>query len=88
VLYGEQPASTAPVTPTMLALLLSLAIVVAYFAFILLVALAKPLLATIIAPGVSLGLIFAAGLLVFCMLASFIFVVMQNRKDGLMEEVV
>jgi uncharacterized membrane protein (DUF485 family) len=73
---------TASVTPTTLALLLSLAIVVAYFAFILLVALAKPLLATIVTPGVSLGLIFAAGLLVFCMLASFIFVVMQNRKDG------
>jgi uncharacterized membrane protein (DUF485 family) len=73
---------TASVTPTMLAMLLSLTIVVAYFAFILLVALAKPLLATIVTPGVSLGLIFAAGLLVFCMLASFIFVVMQNRKDG------
>jgi uncharacterized membrane protein (DUF485 family) len=73
---------TAPVAPTKLALLLSLTIVVAYFAFILLVALAKPLLATIVTPGVSLGLIFAAGLLVFCILASFIFVVMENRKDG------
>jgi uncharacterized membrane protein (DUF485 family) len=42
---------TASVTPTMLAMLLSLTIVVAYFAFILLVALAKPLLATIVTPG-------------------------------------
>jgi uncharacterized membrane protein (DUF485 family) len=74
--------STAVVTPTWLASLLSLAIVIAYFAFILLVALAKPLLGTIITPGVSLGLVLAAALLVFCVLASFIFVVMENRKNG------
>jgi uncharacterized membrane protein (DUF485 family) len=76
---GEQPTA-ALVTPTWLASLLSLTIVFAYFAFILLVALAKPLLGTMVTPGVSLGLILAAGLLLLCVLASFAFVVTENRK--------
>jgi uncharacterized membrane protein (DUF485 family) len=78
---GELP-STGLVKPTWLASLLSLTIVIAYFVFIVLVALAKPLLGTIVAPGVSLGLILAAGLLLLCIFASFIFVIMENRKDG------
>jgi uncharacterized membrane protein (DUF485 family) len=78
---GELPTA-ALVTPTWLASLLSLTIVIAYFVFILLVALAKPLLGTMVTPGVSLGLILAAGLLLLCILASFIFVIMENRKDG------
>jgi uncharacterized membrane protein (DUF485 family) len=77
--YGERP-TTAIVKPTWLALLLSLSIVIAYFGFILMVALAKPLLGTMIVPGVSFALVLAAGLLLFCILASFIFVIMENRK--------
>jgi uncharacterized membrane protein (DUF485 family) len=80
-MQNSEPPTAALVTPTWLASLLSLTIVLAYFAFILLVALAKPLLATMVTPGVSLGLILAAGLLLLCVLASFAFVVMENRKD-------
>jgi uncharacterized membrane protein (DUF485 family) len=79
--YGEPPTA-AIVKPTWLALLLSFTIVIAYFGFILMVALAKPLLSTMLAPGVSLALVLAAGLLLFCILASFIFVIMENRKTG------
>ena len=78
--YSEPP--TAIVKPTALALFLSLTIVIAYFGFILMVALAKPLLSTMIVPGVSLALILAAGLLLLCILASFIFVIVENRKTG------
>ena len=78
--YSEPP--TAIVKPTALALFLSLTIVIAYFGFILMVALAKPLLGTMIAPGLSLALILAAGLLLLCILASFIFVIVENRKAG------
>jgi uncharacterized membrane protein (DUF485 family) len=76
---GKLPTA-ALVTPTRLASLLSLAIAVAYFGFILLVALAKPLLGTIIVPGVSVGLMLAAGVLLLCILASFVFVAMENHK--------
>jgi uncharacterized membrane protein (DUF485 family) len=79
--HGEPP-NTAVVKPTWLALLLSLSIVVAYFGFILMVALAKPLLGTVLVPGVSLALILAAGLLLFCIVASSIFVIVENRKTG------
>ena len=79
--YGDPP-NTAVVKPTWLALLLSLSIVVAYFGFILMVASAKPLLGTVLVPGVSLALILAAGLLLFCIVASSIFVIMENRKAG------
>jgi uncharacterized membrane protein (DUF485 family) len=78
--YSE--LSKAIVKPTGLALFLSLTIVIAYFGFILMVALAKPLLGTMIAPGLSLALILAAGLLLLCILVSFIFVVVENRKAG------
>lgn len=78
--YGEPPAPI--VKPTGLALFLSLTIVIAYFGFILMVALAKPLLSTMIVPGVSLALILAAGLLLLCVLASFIFVIVENRKTA------
>jgi uncharacterized membrane protein (DUF485 family) len=79
--YGE-PSDTAVVKPTRLGLLLSLSIVVAYFGFILMVALAKPLLSMMLVPGVSLALILAAGLLLFCIMASSIFVILENRKTG------
>jgi uncharacterized membrane protein (DUF485 family) len=46
------------------------------------VASAKPLLGTVLVPGVSLALILAAGLLLFCIVASSIFVIMENRKAG------
>jgi Na+(H+)/acetate symporter ActP len=58
--YGEPP-NTAVVKPTWLALLLSFSIAVAYFGFILIVALAKPPLGTVLVLGVSLALILAAG---------------------------
>ena len=79
-MHSSEPPTTALVAPTWLASLLSVAIVVAYFGFIFLVALAKPLLGTMLSPGVSLGLVLAAGILVLCILASFIFVVVENRK--------
>ena len=81
-MHDSESPTTALVTPTWLASLLSLAIVIAYFGFIFLVALAKPLLGTMLAPGVSLGLVLASGLLILCILASFIFVVVENRKAG------
>jgi uncharacterized membrane protein (DUF485 family) len=78
---GELPA-TALVKPTRLALFLSITIIIAYFGFILLIAQAKPFLATIVVPGVSVALVFAAGLLLLCIVASFIFVIIENRKDA------
>ena len=79
-MHNNGPAATALGRPTWLAALLSLAIVTAYFSFILLVALAKPLLGTMLAPGVSLGLVLAAGILILCILTSFVYVVVENRK--------
>lgn len=81
-MQNDQPPATPLVAPTWVALLLSLAIVVAYFGFMLLVALAKPSLGMMIAPGISLGLILAAAVLLLCIVASFVFVVMENRKAG------
>ncbi len=50
------------------------AITIAYFSFILFVALNKPLMGTVLVPGLSVGLLAAISLLVLCIAVSGVFV--------------
>ena len=80
--YGDPP-TTAIVKPTWLALLLGLSIVIGHFGFILMAALAKPLLGAVIVPAVSLALVLAAGpSWYFASWPASFFVIMENRKSG------
>ena len=58
---------------------LTLATVVVYFGFILLVAYGKPLLATTIAPGLSVGILLGALVIVSAWVLMFIYVTWANR---------
>ena len=77
-----EPEPTGPAKPTPLAVALSLIVLAAYFGFILLASLARPLMATVLFSGVSLGIFLAAGVLVLCMVLSSVFVVVSNRAQG------
>jgi uncharacterized membrane protein (DUF485 family) len=58
---------------------LTAAVMVIYFGFILLIAFAKPLLATRIAPGLSLGIALGALVIVLAWLLTFFYVRWANR---------
>ena len=62
-----------------LALWLTSAVMVVYFGFILLVAFDKPLLATLVAPGLSLGILVGALVIVFSWLSTWFYVRWMNR---------
>jgi uncharacterized membrane protein (DUF485 family) len=59
-----------PVKLGALPLALSAVLPVAYFSFILIVALNKPLIGTVLIPGVSVGVLSAALLLALCVAVS------------------
>ena len=66
-----------------LALLLTAAVMVAYFGFILLVAFDKPRLAQLLAPGLSLGILLGALVIVLSWLSTWVYVRWMNRNyDG------
>ena len=63
-----------------LALALTLAVMVVYFGFILLVAFDKERLATSVAPGLSLGILLGALVIVFSWLSTWYYVRWMNRN--------
>ena len=66
-----------------LALLLTAAVMLAYFGFILLVAFDKPRLAQLLAPGLSLGIALGALVIVLSWLSTWVYVRWMNRNyDG------
>lgn len=69
--------------PSRLAVVLSAIIIAAYFGFILLASLARAFMGAVpfpgLLPGVSVGILLAALVLVLCMALSSIFVVVANR---------
>ena len=62
-----------------IAILLTAAMMAAYFGFILLVAYNKPLLSRPLAPGLSLGILLGALVIVFAWVLMFIYVSWANR---------
>ncbi len=71
-----------------IALALTVAMMAAYFGFILLVAFNKPLLATTVAPGLSLGMLLGALVIVVAWVLTWIYVRWANAHydtsvDGL-----
>lgn len=65
------------------ALWLTAAVMVAYFGFILLVAFDKPRLAGLVAPGLSLGILLGALVIVLSWLSTWLYVRWMNRNyDG------
>ncbi len=59
---------------------LTLAMVVLYFGFIALIAFNKPLLATRLAPGLSLGILLGALVIVVSWLLTWLYVSWANRR--------
>jgi len=62
-----------------LALALTAGVVAVYFGFILLVAFDKPLLASLVAPGLSLGIALGAAVIVISWLSTLFYVRWMNR---------
>lgn len=62
-----------------LALTLTLAMIAIYFGFILLIAYAKPLMGSLIAPGLSVGILLGALVIVVSWLLTWIYVRWTNR---------
>jgi uncharacterized membrane protein (DUF485 family) len=60
-------------------LLLSIAMVLMYFTFMALFAFAKPLLGTMLAPGLSLCILLGPAVIVISFLLSVVYVVWANR---------
>lgn len=58
---------------------LTTVVVVVYFGFIALVAFDKPLLATLLAPGLSLGIVLGALVIVLSWLTTWVYVRWANR---------
>lgn len=66
---------------------LTAAVVVVYFGFILLIAYAKPLLATQLRPGLSLGILLGALVIGAAWLSTFVYVRWANRHyDAALDE--
>lgn len=66
---------------------LTLAVFALYFGFLLLIAFAKPLLATLLAPGLSLGIALGALVIVLSWLSTLVYVRWANRHyDAALEE--
>jgi uncharacterized membrane protein (DUF485 family) len=70
-----------------IALRLTIAMIVLYFGFIALVAFARPLLATLIAPGLTLGILLGALVIVCSWLLTWVYVRWANAHyDARLEE--
>jgi uncharacterized membrane protein (DUF485 family) len=62
-----------------MAISLTVLMMVVYFGFILLVAFGKPLLGTLVAPGLSLGMLIGALVIVVAWVLTWIYVRWANR---------
>jgi uncharacterized membrane protein (DUF485 family) len=62
------------------ALALTSAVMVVYFGFISLIAWNKPLLATELTPGLSLGILLGALVIVTCWILTWVYIRWANRK--------
>jgi len=62
-----------------IAISLTIAMMLTYFGFILLVAFNKPLLGKLIAPGLSLGILLGALTIVIAWVLTWIYIVWANR---------
>jgi uncharacterized membrane protein (DUF485 family) len=62
-----------------IAVTLTAAMMVAYFGFVLLVAFNKPLLGRLLAPGLSLGMLMGAGVIVVAWVLTWTYVRWANR---------
>lgn len=62
-----------------LALILTLAMMLVYFGFILLVAFDKPLLGTLIVPGLSVGIVLGAAVIIAAWIVTGIYVWWANK---------
>jgi uncharacterized membrane protein (DUF485 family) len=86
--FGNDPPRVTPPTDATFrllasrqrrfALLLTLAMIVIYFGFILLIAFDKPLLARRLAPGLSLGIVLGAAVIVSSWLLTWLYVRWAN----------
>jgi uncharacterized membrane protein (DUF485 family) len=66
---------------------LTAAVVAVYFGFILAIAWAKPLLATLVRPGLSLGILLGALVIVVSWLLTWLYVRWANRRyDAALDE--
>jgi uncharacterized membrane protein (DUF485 family) len=70
-----------PIELSALPLTLSATVTVAYFVFILMVALNKPLMGAVLIPGISVGVLSTVMLLALCIAASGVFVAINNRDE-------
>jgi uncharacterized membrane protein (DUF485 family) len=61
-----------------IALSLTIAMMAAYFGFVLLVAFNKPLLATVVVPGLSLGILLGALVIVVAWVLTWIYITWAN----------
>ena len=66
----------------MLSFVLSGIMIVIYFAFVLLVAYAKPFLGSTLAPGLSWGMLLGALVIISAWLLTLVYVVVSARKEG------
>jgi uncharacterized membrane protein (DUF485 family) len=67
--------------------LLTAAVMAVYFGFVLLIAWAKPLLATQLRPGLTLGILLGALVIVVSWLLTWVYVRWANRRyDGALDE--
>ena len=62
-----------------MAITLTIAMIAIYFGFILLVAFNKPLLGRLVSPGLSLGVLLGACVIVFSWILTWIYVRWANR---------
>ena len=62
-----------------IAISLTIAMMLTYFGFILLVAFNKPLLGTLVAPGLSLGILLGALTIVIAWVLTWIYIAWANR---------
>lgn len=59
---------------------LTLSVIVIYFGFISLIAWNKPLLGTLVAPGLSLGIVLGALVIVSCWVLTWVYVYWANTR--------
>jgi uncharacterized membrane protein (DUF485 family) len=70
-----------PIKLGALPLVLSAMVTIAYFSFILAIALNKPLMGAVLFPGVSVGVLSAVMLLALCVAVSGAFVAVDTRDE-------
>ncbi|HSN96725.1 MAG TPA: DUF485 domain-containing protein [Candidatus Nanopelagicales bacterium] len=76
----RSPLATLAATRDRIALVLTAAMMIVYFGFILLVAFDKPLLGAVIAPGLSVGIALGAGVILVAWILTGIYVAWANSR--------